>query len=658
MQRSPTVVDLSQPLNVGPSSWCQRVASLSQMGPVAWVFGTEVSLRGLTAAEVQRLQAQGNWAQNWADLRVHPAFDPRRVWNCRFHRTVVLGAFRGALRIDGTLVPTGLYGAQISNCIIGSDTLIQDVSLLSDCVVGPQAVLFRCATVSGCGTTSFGNGQRAAIGPATGGRDVRLYAEQTVEELKAVLASSRAFREEYGRSVEQYARFVALPYTVVEGGAQLRRCGLVRGAYIGPCAVVDGVLELSEATVLSDRDTVTRLGPGVVARQVLVQWGAEISDLAVVEQSLIAEAAQIGAGAKVKTSVIGPNSTVIRGEVTSSLLGPFTSLNHEALLIATVWPEGKGNVSAGAKVGSNHTGKAPDQELWAGEGVFFGLGTLVKFPCNLTRAPYSLIASGALVAPQKLGYPFSLVVPPRQRPNEMMDGYNELLPGWMLYDAPYALVRNEMKFSSRNRARRHLVDPRVFRREIMAMVWEAAQRLEELGRTPKPYYTDADDPWVGKNYLTEAGRQRGLQAYRQWIRWWALRELWDCVQKELADDRLYPGAEVTASEDLRWALEQGFLQSSCLRGDGLVGAVSEFLELSRSLAVQIEQSKSRDDRRGAQIIPDYAEVQPSPPEDTVIRAWWDQTHRLGEEIRSVLPLLNGNGSVASVSHRTAPSPGD
>ena len=76
------------------------------------------------------------------------------------------------------------------------------------------------------------------------------------------------------------------------------------------------------------------------------------------------------------------------GEVAASLLGPFVSFHHQALLIATLWPEGKGNVAYGANVGSNHTSKAPDQEFWPGEGMFLGLGVNIKFPADFSRAPY------------------------------------------------------------------------------------------------------------------------------------------------------------------------------------------------------------------------------------------------------------------------------
>ena len=59
------------------------------------------------------------------------------------------------------------------------------------------------------------------------------------------------------------------------------------------------------------------------------------------------------------------------GASVGPLVGPFVGFHHQALLIACFWPDGKGNIGYGANVGSNHTLKAPDQELWPGEGCFF-----------------------------------------------------------------------------------------------------------------------------------------------------------------------------------------------------------------------------------------------------------------------------------------------
>ena len=91
--------------------------------------------------------------------------------------------------------------------------------------------------------------------------------------------------------------------------------------------------------------------------------------MGMVHSSVMCEHTHVERHGMLTDSVLGPNSGVAEGEVTASLCGPFVGFHHQSLLIATYWPDGKGNVGYGANVGSNHTSKAPDQELWPGEGV-------------------------------------------------------------------------------------------------------------------------------------------------------------------------------------------------------------------------------------------------------------------------------------------------
>ena len=130
-----------------------------------------------------------------------------------------------------------------------------------------------------------------------------------------------------------------------------------------------------------------------------------IIDGARVEHSGLLKGSGASRSALVKESVLGVGTSVSRGEVIASLVGPGTGFHHEALLISALWPEGRGNVGYGAMVGSNHTGRMPDQEVRPGEGAFFGLGCCVKFPCNFEAAPYTLVAAGLTLLPQRLAQP-------------------------------------------------------------------------------------------------------------------------------------------------------------------------------------------------------------------------------------------------------------
>ena len=179
-----------------------------------------------------------------------------------------------------------------------------------------------------------------------------------------------------------------------------------------PRALPAAATAIADSTLLSDERGCGACWSRAIVRHSLLQWGAVAEDGAYVERSLLAEASTVtrkgnrdGLGRSVPT----PGSA--EGEVSASVVGPFVGFNHHALLVSACWPEGRGNVGYGANVGSNHTGRAPDQEIHPGEGTFFGLGVNVKMPANFSEAPYTIIATGVDTGPQRLRFPFSLMVP-------------------------------------------------------------------------------------------------------------------------------------------------------------------------------------------------------------------------------------------------------
>lgn len=597
---------------------------------IEWAFGESVELRPLRDSEIEQLKAQGNYAEDWKVIRVHPEFGPERVWQCRFLGSVVLGPCRGALRVHDVPLPTGVYRATLRDAVIGADVLIQDVTLVDRAVIGRRAAVVGTNFVLGQ-ATRFANGIKLCLGVTTGARLVPVYAECLFADLADVL-HGKILQAEWESTVRAYADGCLLECTVIGPGARVLGCGTVRAVWLDGGVSLTGTAEVTEATILGESDRPAILGPGVTVRRALVQWGAQVSDGAIVENAVIGEAASVGRYARVRQSVIGPNASCYQAEVTSSVVGPFTGINHDALLIAALWEGGKGNLSAGARVGSNHTGKAPDQESHVGEGTFFGLGVSVKYPCSFRHAPYTLIASGVTVLPQQLAYPFSLVVQPKRRPDGVAEGYNELYPAWVLYAAPYSIVRNEGKYAARNRARYNTVDTRVLREDTVRLMAAARARLQELLKQGGEYFTDAHDPGIGKNFVTREACSLAIDAYADWIRLWVLRELWGqlCTRQGPVED------DVREHEFLAWAVGEGYFAPDVYENGGVRRLLDELVRLENAVAVTVEQSKSRDFRRAARIQPGYDQLVPLPPEDTVVRACWERVRKLEKAVADFL----------------------
>jgi Domain of unknown function (DUF4954) len=599
-------------------------------------------MRPLTPEEIDRLRQGGNDAADWSRVLVVDGFDPARVSGCSFLGEVVLGRFAGAVPAGaGVELPSGVYRSTLKDCVVGHHALVRDVRLLAGYVVGPGAVLLDCGRVTCEAGSTFGNGTRLALGPETGGRPVAVFAELDVEVAWAVArAAGRGdFALAYAATVGEYAFKATAPRGVIESGARVLGTPRVQNTYLGPFARVDGATLLADSTLLSSAEEPARAESGACVRHALLQRGTSVRTLAVVENALLTEHSSVERHGKVANSILGPNTAVGGGEVTSCLLGPFVACHHQSLLIATLWPGGQGNVGYGANVGSNHTSRAPDQEFRPGEGMFFGLGVNVKFPADFSRAPYTVVACGTNLLPQKMTFPFSLIATPSAQHPGVSPAYMEVFPGWVLGENLYGLRRNEAKYRSRNKARRTHFEFAPLRPETVDLMRDACRRLEAVAQS-KAVYTEADVEGLGKNYLTEQSRRRAVEAYRFFVRYYALLGL--CKRAAAADARPDGPLLHAPGRDPCWEHQRQLLVGELGVRD-VASGLRELPGLLEQVARQVEESRARDDRRGERILDDYAGAHPPAREDGCVRQVWEETWGLEAQAEALASRWRGAG---------------
>src|SRR5262249_53122226 len=139
--------------------------------------------------------------------------------------------------------------------------------------------------------------------------------------------------------------------------------------------------------------------------------------------------------------------------------------------------------------------------------------------------------------PQRLEFPFSLINFPAQHFADLSPAYNEIIPAWMLRENLYAVKRSEAKQRARNRARRHQLEYRVFRPELIDLLRDACRRLEAIPQV-QDVYTDRDVAGLGKNFLLEPNRQQGVVSYRYFIRYYAFIALKGQLESILSSGNL------------------------------------------------------------------------------------------------------------------------
>jgi hypothetical protein len=590
------------------------------------------------------LEENGNACSDWGKLRVAAGLDPSRVRNCTFEGEVVLGKFEGSAEVSpGVELARGVYSSRIVNCRIADNALVADTKLLANHLVGKEAVVFGNGVIAANPPCAFGTGKALPVAVETGGREVEVYAEITVDVAARIATSRRdtSLLESYREMLRTYLGKIAGERGFIGEGAVVRNCPRVQDTFVGPHAVVDGATLVENSSLLSNEEEPTRVEGGALIKNSVLQWGCHVDSMAIVESSVLCEHSGVERHGKVTESIIGPNSAVGEGEVTASLVGPFVGFHHQALLIAAYWPEGKGNVAYGANIGSNHTSRLPDQEIRPGEGNFFGLGTNIKFPSDFSLAPYSIIATGATTLPQKVTFPFSLINTPAAWLESMPPAFNEIIPGWVLARNLFMVKRNENKYIKRNKARRLKFEAEALRPETVDMILRAREELSKAGG--KEVYTGKDIPGLGKNYLLEANRKEAVETYTFYIRYYALAGLLRQL-RELASNRRRIGSDFLRkrSSDRRWEHERRILLKEFADSD-LRQNLRLLAEMEQKIARDILDTKRKDDVRGMQIIDDYGEAHVPAEEDSFVGEVMRAAGSRRREIRKLLRMIPSSG---------------
>jgi len=587
----------------------------------------------LTKEQIEHLKANGNCAEDWKKIRVAKGIDCSRIRRNYFAGEVTIGKLSGTVEVSkGVKVPSGIFNSILINSNIGDGVLIQDVKTLSNYCVSDNAVLFNCGVISAKNENTFGNGSELPIAIETGGREVKTYAEMTVD-IGAKVSTSRAdksFLNEYSDLADKYIARITSDKGIIEEGAKVKNVKKVLDTYIGSHAAIDSAETIINSMILSSKDEETDISDGAYIKGSLIQWGCEVTSMAIVANSCLVEHSHVERHGKVTDSIVGANTGIAEGEVTACLVGPFVGFHHQALLIASFWPEGKGNVGYGANVGSNHTSKAPDQELWPGEGTFFGLGVNIKFPSDFTKSPYSIIATAVNALPQKIAFPFSLINSPAARIDKISPAYNEIMPGWVLSDNIFTIRRNEGKYKKRNKAKRAQIEFEVFRPEIVDMMLDARRRLQDA-KESKDYYTSKDIKGIGKNYLSEKSRRAGIEAYSFYIKYYALMGL----KKQLEKNKRSKDILTKKSQDARWEHERIILNQE-LPNNSIEDNLKLLVTQQERIAKDVQTSKEKDDVRGARTIADYPEAHAPAADDSFVKKTHEETAQLKKEVEALL----------------------
>ncbi len=381
--------------------------------------------RNLTPAEIEQLERQGNYAEEWSTVRVAESFSAEYVRNSTFEGAVSLGTLENNRHTDGALsLREGIYNSCLCNTTVGDHPTIHNVRMLSGYTIGNNVLLFNIDEMT-CDPTD-----PVWLEPMNenGGRRILPFGGMTIGD--AYLWARYRGRKQLMEKLEQFTRdLLASP----EG----------RYGQLGDCCVVKNTKSLHNIIVRSSSDDPSRIDSCITLHDGVVGYGCTVEHGIIAERFLLGEHVHLEFGLRLNDTVVGDNSTLARCEVGNSIIFPAHEQHHNNSFLIAGLIMGQSNIAAGGTIGSNHNSRTADNEIAGGRGFWPGL--CCSFKHSSRFASYCLLAKGDYPAELDITLPFALVN------NNVSKDQLELMPAyWWMYNM-YAMDRNSKKFAKRDK---------------------------------------------------------------------------------------------------------------------------------------------------------------------------------------------------------------
>ncbi len=416
-----------------------------------------IRYRALRPEEIKILEKNANSSDNWKNVRVADAFDPRLVKNCSFFGLVRIGKLEPYFHEFNNLrMPVGLYHSTIISCDIGDNNVIDNVNFMSHYITGNDVMLVNINELATTDHSKFGNG----VLKQGEKESVRIWLEicnenagRSVLPFNGMLAGDAWLWSKYRDDdtlLEKLKNFTDKKYDTRRGyygkigdRSVIKNCRIIKDVWIGSDAYLKGANKLKNLTINSLPEAPSQIGEGCELVNGIIGPGCRAFYGVKAVRFVMGAHSQLKYGARLINSFLGDNSTISCCEVLNSLIFPAHEQHHNNSFLCAATVLGQSNMAAGATIGSNHNSRGADGELVAGRGFWPGLCVSLKH--NSRFASFTLIAKGDFQSELNIPIPFSLVS------NDVSRDRLLVMPGYWFMHNMYALARNAGKYVSRDR---------------------------------------------------------------------------------------------------------------------------------------------------------------------------------------------------------------
>ena len=293
--------------------------------------------RQLTQTEIEILESNGCWAEDWQRVQVAEAFKPYNFHRVMFYGDVWLGEFNKTVEVSkGFMKHSGINDATLRNTTVGNDCLIEKVSnYINNYTIGNDCYISNVCTLETTDDATYGEGSVISVLNEMGDGNVIIFRELNSQLAAFMVKHNRdkELKQALQQMIEDELRITRSERGFIGNNVKIINAKEIINTIIKGDCEISGASRLSECTVMSSKDASVFIGTGVICENSIICDGCSINNSVKMQDCFVGEACQITNGFTAEASLFFANSFMANGEACAAFCGPFSASHHKSSLL-------------------------------------------------------------------------------------------------------------------------------------------------------------------------------------------------------------------------------------------------------------------------------------------------------------------------------------
>ncbi|MBR0275875.1 MAG: DUF4954 family protein, partial [Prevotella sp.] len=274
--------------------------------------------RLLNQQEIQVLEQNGCWAQDWTRVRVAESFIPYNFHRVIFYGDIQLGTYDKQVEVAaGFYKHAGINDATLRNVTIGDNCLIEKVgNFINNYTIGDDCYISNICTLETLEGASYGAGSTISVLNEMGDGNVTLFRELN-SQLAAFMVKyneDKVLMNTLRQLIDDEVRITRPERGTIGNRVKIINTKDITNTVIKGDCEISGAARLADCTILSSEDASVYIGTGVICENSIICDGCSINNSVKMQDCFVGEACQITNGFTAEASLFFANSFMANGE--------------------------------------------------------------------------------------------------------------------------------------------------------------------------------------------------------------------------------------------------------------------------------------------------------------------------------------------------------